>query len=142
MAESGRSGYRQCPQCSKWLKSEKRTTCPHCGHRFEPQAWNCPTCNTELQAGSEICWACGIRRDGTPDPDFKVEAAPIVEVDHANPPSLWIALICFPAWVFCGLVQMAFPLKERSVQSVVRPLVVIVILVLLAVFLFRLAASP
>jgi hypothetical protein len=60
--------------------------------------WNCPRCGADVDGGFEVCWACGTSRDGTSDPDFEVATAPIVEVDHVDPPAtlkvlMWICLL-------------------------------------------------
>jgi hypothetical protein len=49
--------------------------------------WNCPKCNAEVDAGFDVCWDCGTGCDGTADPDFAIESASIVDVDHADIPS-------------------------------------------------------
>ncbi len=90
-------------------------------------------CNAEVDGGFDICWACGTRCDGTPNPDFQAATAPIVDVDQVGPPSPWVALLLvffLPALVLYGIVKLAFPLGERRLQSAIRPLVVIALLLL------------
>jgi len=105
--------------------------------------WNCPNCNAEVDAGFDVCWACGTSYDGTLDPNFAVATAPIVEVDHAEPPSPWTALLLlvfFPALVIYGIVKLAFPLRERRLQSVIRPLILVAFLVLIGFLLYKYVA--
>lgn len=45
--------------------------------------WTCPKCAEEVDAGFEICWACGTAMDGTEDPEFlAADAAPAAPLKH------------------------------------------------------------
>ncbi len=102
--------------------------------------WNCPQCGADVDGGFEICWACGTSRDGTPDPDFEVATAPIVEVDHVDPPSPGTALLLvlfLPALAIYGITKLAFPLKERRLQSVFGPLLLFLFLLLIIFLLYH-----
>jgi len=101
--------------------------------------WNCPRCGAEVDAGYEVCWACGTSRDGTPDPDFEVATAPIVEADHVDPPSPWAALLMVlfaPALAIYGLTKLAFPLEQRRLGAALKAAVVLALLAIVVFSLF------
>lgn len=35
--------------------------------------WNCEQCSESVDHEFVVCWNCGTGRDGTPDPEFKLE---------------------------------------------------------------------
>ena len=109
------------------------------------QIWICPKCSAEVDAGFEVCWACGTRYDGTSDPNFEVATAPIVETDHVDPPSPWAALFllwCLPALVLYGVVKLAFPLRQRQLGPIIRSLLLVLCLLLVGFLLLRWIRFP
>ena len=37
--------------------------------------WPCPNCTEQVDDQFDVCWNCGTAKDGTTDPDFRVERA-------------------------------------------------------------------
>lgn len=75
--------------------------------------WKCPKCKAEVDAGFDVCWACGTDSDGTPDPDFVIAAALSVDANHVDAPSPWSVLpllLFLLAVVIYGMVELSFPL--------------------------------
>ena len=65
-----------------------------------------------MDAGFNVCWACGTDSDGTPDPDFAIAAAPSVDANHVDPSSPWSVLpmlLFLLAVVIYGMVELSFP---------------------------------
>jgi hypothetical protein len=94
--------------------------------------WKCPDCGAEVDAGFEVCWACGTAHDGTADPDFEVATAPIIDTDRVDAPSPWLAalmVLFFPALIVYGIMKLLFPLRAGHRQFTIRSLLLVIALV-------------
>ena len=80
-----------------------------------PESWTCPKCRAQVDAGMDVCWACGTTAEGMEVAEFEhesLEAEP--KEERAPPPDVAFLTVLFPPtfayFVFSKLCHLLAPL--------------------------------
>jgi len=80
-----------------------------------PDSWTCPKCRATVDAGMDVCWACGATAEGTQVAQFEEEPLePEPKEEKAPPPDVAFLTILFPPafayFLFTKLCHLLAPL--------------------------------